>query len=212
MSLLADPNYAAVVNYFINGGVIYQNPNQTAWDKLCVDLTTYTSENLPSTETELISLNGMFTSYANQAQSLFGETENFYTFLQSTQPTLTLDAIQKACIEVILEDFTPSYLQVWDAEISTNLSLIRPDIASFVAVQTANLTSYRSQQSAALQALQAMGNSNNPTYTRNAPVNLQQLLSLVQGLAISFGTIGLSPGQEFLQSGGSTPTVPPSGA
>jgi hypothetical protein len=199
--MLNDPVFPQLVAYFQTGGVLSVNVNAAAFDALCVAVTGFDGAHLPSGETALVHVHNMMQTYTTNAADMYDEMNGMVPMLAPSDSTITIERIESDCVEVLLADFTVTYLTPWLARTTPTVdTTLRADIQAFWQAQTDNLAAYRSKNQAALQALQAMSHASNPSMAGMMPSMLQGLIGQIAGFAMNFGQIGKTPGQEYKDS------------
>ena len=208
--MLSDPVYAELVAYFKNGGVAAVNVNADSFDALCIELTAFPATSLPdmtatginATEKALASIYSLMTTYIDQLQEMYQTVTDIVNLLSPTDSSITIDVVETNCLEVLLPDFTVSYLTPWlvRAQQIPPDPTLPEDMQAFYDLQVANLVAYQQDLVCANQALAVMSNASNASAQAMMPPNLRAILSKILQLLMPFGQIGLTPGQEYKQS------------
>jgi hypothetical protein len=213
--MLNDPVYVELVQYFQNGGQAAVNPNADRFDVLCVALTAFGAASLflgTPTEDALINIHSLMQRSMTQAQSLHQVVSDAVNFLSPVDNTITTEKVEADILEVLLPDFTVSYIDPWiirAQQIPTDPTL-PADMQSFYDTQVANLAYYQQQLDHANSALTAMSNASSPSAKAMMPPALKTILSKLAELLMPFGKIGLTPGEEYKKSKkAATPTATP---
>lgn len=219
--MLNDPIYTELIAYYQGGGVTAVNVNATAFDSLCTALTGGPASRLPAantvnmtaTQTALVNIYSMMNNYMTNLTAMYQFVSDVVNLLSPTDITITNAAVETACLEVLLPDFTSSYITPWIAITTPSIDpTLVTSMQTFYASQVSNYAAYQAKLAAAQSALNAMSNASNPSMLAMMPAILQTILAKMAPMAMTFGTIGKSPGQEYKDSqqpATPTPAVPP---
>ena len=216
--MLNDPIYAELIAYYQGGGATVVNVNATSFDSLCTALTGGPASSLPAnavnttaTQNALVNIYTMMNNYMTQLSAMYQFVSDVVNLLSPTDSTITNAAVETACLEVLLPDFTSSYITPWITRTTPSIDpTLVTSMQTFYSSQVSNYAAYQAKLSAAQSALNAMSNASNPSMLAMMPAILKTILAKMAPMAMTFGTIGESPGQEYKdsQQQPATPTPP----
>jgi hypothetical protein len=163
---------------------------------------------LTQVETALYNLYKMSDGFIIDYAAMTATIAKMVTLLSPTDATVTEARIKSECMEVLLADFTSSYIAPWktqglaalaqtlDADKAAQLTTLATAMANLYTTQSANWQAWLARLAAAQSACDAMSAANTGS-AGNLAAALQGILSKLSGLAMSFGHIEDPPGQEY---------------